>query len=273
MFTRREQLIHAIATGVNHRPVLKRGAHAFLRSAGAAWVHYCSRNLVRVTNIEVLDALTPNHGVVIASNHRSYADMYLLSSVLLPRCGWIERTYFPVRSEFVYDRILGLFVNALVAGMAMYPPVYRQPVRRALNRNSVTFLVNELGRPGTLVGMHPEGRRGTAADPYTLLPAQPGLGEIVHRARPIVLPVFINGVPRDLFAGLRANFSRNPGPETMITITFGEPMTFEEHRHAPVSARTSLRIAAAIRAEIERLGALDRERRSSASAKASAGQA
>ncbi len=266
MFTRTEQLIGAIARGVNHRPVLKRCSHAFLRRVGAAWVHYCSRNLLRVFNVEALTALEPDRGVIIASNHRSYADMYLLSSVLLPRCGWIERMYFPVRSEYIYDHIGGLLANALIAGMAMYPPVYRQPSRRALNRDTVAFLVNELGRRGTVVGMHPEGRRSTSADPYTLLPAQPGLGEIVHRARPLVIPAFIAGVPDDLLAGVRANFRNGSGsgsaPPT-ITITFGDPLTFDEYRDTPTSARTSLRIAEAIRTKIEQLGALDRERRTS----------
>lgn len=260
-FTPTEQLIHAVARGVNERRLLKRWSHAFLRTGGAAWVRFCSRKLLRITNGEVLDTLAPNCGVVIASNHRSYADMYLLASALLPRCGWIERMYFPVRSEYIYERIGGLLLNALVAGMAMYPPVYRQPARRALNRDSVAFLVNELGRRGTLVGMHPEGRRSTTADPYTLLPAQPGLGEVVHRAQAIVIPAFIAGVPGKLRAALRANFSRDSTPGT-ITITFGEPLTFDRYRDAPAGARTSLRIAGAIRSEIERLGALDRELRS-----------
>jgi 1-acyl-sn-glycerol-3-phosphate acyltransferase len=260
MFTRTERLIHGVARSVNHRPMLKRWSHAFLRNVGAAWVHYCSRNLVDITNVDAVGALIPDRGVVIASNHRSYADMYLLSSVLLPRCAWIERMYFPVRTEYIYDRIGGLCVNALVAGMAMYPPVFRQPKRRALNRDTVTFLVNELHRPGTLVGMHPEGRRGTAADPYALLPAQPGIGEIAHRAQPIVIPAFIAGVPTEIVRGLRANFSRGKEPER-ITITFGAPLRFDEHRDTPPAARTSLRIAEEIRAAIERLGALDRKRR------------
>jgi 1-acyl-sn-glycerol-3-phosphate acyltransferase len=263
MLTPTEQLIGAVARTVNHRPVLKRCSQLFLRSVGAAWVHFCSRHLLRVENVDSLAAIEPDRGVIIASNHRSYADMYLLSSVLLPRCRWIERTYFPVRSEFIYDHLGGLFANALIAGMAMYPPVYRQPARRALNRDTVTFLVDELGRRGTLVGMHPEGRRSTSGDPYTLLPAQPGLGEIVHRARPLVIPAFINGVPDDLLGGVRANFrGRGASNQKTITITFGEPRTFDEYLDAPSSARTSLRIAAAIRASIEQLGAIDRARRS-----------
>jgi 1-acyl-sn-glycerol-3-phosphate acyltransferase len=257
LFTTREQLIHSVAHSVNHRPLLKRWSHFFLRTAGAAWVRYCSRNLVRIVHPDVLETLAPARGVIVASNHRSYADMYLLASVLLPRCGWIERMYFPVRSEFIYDRIAGLAVNALVAGMAMYPPVYRQPSRRPMNRDSVSFLVDALRDAGTLVGMHPEGRRSKSADPYTLLPAQPGLGEIVHRAQPIVIPVFIAGVPADLGAALRANFRRGQ-TSTSITITFGAPMAFDEFRDAPPGARTSLLIAEKIRSEITRLGALQR---------------
>lgn len=259
MFTTTEQLIHAVVRGVNHRPVLKRASHALLRTAGATWVRACSRNLLVLRNDEVLDQLSAERGVIVAANHRSYADMYLLSSVLLPRCRWIERAYFPVRSEFIYDHVVGLTVNALVAGMAMYPPVYRQPARRALNRESLRFLVDELARPGTLVGMHPEGRRSKTPDPYMLLPAQPGLGEIVHRAQPIVLPVFIAGVP-DLVAGLRQNFSRDARPGT-ISISFGEPMRFDAYRDVPAGARASLRIAEEIRAEIQRLAARERERR------------
>jgi 1-acyl-sn-glycerol-3-phosphate acyltransferase len=260
MFTLTERLTHAIAGGVNRRPLLKRWSHAFLRTGGAAWVRYCSRHLLQITNAGMLDTLEPDRGVIIASNHRSLADMYLLSSVLLPRCRWIERMYFPVRSEFIYDSITGMLMNGLVAGMAMYPPIYRQPKRRALNRDALTFIVDQLSLKGTLIGMHPEGRRSKTADPYTLLPAQPGLGEIVHRAQPIVIPAFINGIPRDLLAGLRANFTRGSDPAT-ITITFGAPMTFEAYRDQPFSARTSLQIAETIRAEITRLGVLDRDLR------------
>jgi 1-acyl-sn-glycerol-3-phosphate acyltransferase len=261
MLTSRERLIHSVAHEVNRRPALKRTSHAFLRTIGATWVHLCSRNILRVTNAEALASLDPDRGVVLTSNHRSYFDMYLLSSVLLRRCGWIDRMYFPVRSEYFYDRWGGLLVNALVAGYAMYPPVYRDAARRPLNRETLTFVVNELRRRGTVVGMHPEGRRNTTADPYTLLPAQPGIGEIVHRARPIVVPAFIGGMPSDLLAGLRANFSRAASP-IAITITFGAPIALDAYLDAPAGSRTSLRIAQAIRAEIERLGAIDRTMRS-----------
>jgi 1-acyl-sn-glycerol-3-phosphate acyltransferase len=110
-----------------------------------------------------------------------------------------------------------------------------------------------------MVGLHPEGRRNLTEDPYTLLPAQPGLGEIVHRARPLVLPVFILGLSNDLLAQARGNFNRSGPP---ITITFGDPVNLDAYLDATPGPRQSLRIAQAIRSDIEALGAVDRQVRS-----------
>jgi 1-acyl-sn-glycerol-3-phosphate acyltransferase len=255
-FTTTERLIHAISRQVNTHPALKRASHAYLRSAGATGVHFGTRHLLHITNAEVLDRLRPDRGVIVASNHRSLCDMYVVSSVLLRRGDWIKRLYFPVRTENIYDRWGGLLLNALLSGVSMYPPIYRDAARRTLNRDAVAFVVDELRRPGTVVGLHPEGRRSFADDPYTLLPAQPGLGEIVQRARPLVLPVFILGLSTDLVKQVRATLNRTAAP---ITITFGAPMNLDAYLDAAPAPRNSLRIAQAIRAEIEALGAVDRQ--------------
>ena len=57
----------------------------------------------------------------------------------------------------------------------------------------------------------------------------------------------------------RANFNRTGAP---ITITFGAPLKLDEYLDAPPGPRQSLRIAQAIRTEIEALGAVDRQVRS-----------
>jgi 1-acyl-sn-glycerol-3-phosphate acyltransferase len=259
IFTPTERLILAAARGVNHHPRIKRWSHTFLRTVGASWVHVATRRLLHVTNAEALTTIDHDRGVVFASNHRNYGDMFLLASVLLRRCRWVERMYFPVRHDYFYERLGGLALNGVLTGMAMYPPLYRRPSRRSLNRGTLAFLAEELRRPGTVVGLHPEGRRNTTPDTYTLLPAQPGLGEIVHRARPLVVPAFIAGMPESPMALLRANARRAPGPP--ITMTLGAPMDLSAFDAAPAGARTSLRIAQAIRDEIERLGVADRERR------------
>src|SRR5258708_2258398 len=103
-FTMTERLIRGIARQANVRPALKRASAAYLRAVGANLVHYCARHRLRVTNPEVLDTLDPHRGLIVASNHRSLYDMYVLSSVLLRRCDWIARLYFPVRTEHIYER-------------------------------------------------------------------------------------------------------------------------------------------------------------------------
>jgi 1-acyl-sn-glycerol-3-phosphate acyltransferase len=253
-----ERVIWGATQAVNEKPTLKRLSHAFLRTGGAAWVYYCTRNLVRLTGENAIASLHPDRGVVLASNHRSFFDMYVISSVLLRRCSWIERMYFPVRSAYFYDRLDGLVVNAVMSGLAMYPPIFRDPRRRHLNRHTIDFLASELRRSGTIVGLHPEGRRGTTDDPYTLLPAHPGIGEMVHRSRPLVLPVFILGLSNQLGRQVRGNFNGQGPP---VTITFGAPMDLDEQLALPARARTYLAIAECIRAEITALGALDRHAR------------
>ena len=251
-------MIWGATRSVNERPTLKRLSHAFLRTGGAAWVYYCTRNLVHLTGEAAITSLHPDRGVVLASNHRSFFDMYVITSVLLRRCRWIERMYFPVRSAYFYDRLDGLVVNAIMSGLAMYPPVFRDPRRRHLNRHTIDFLAAELQRPGTIVGLHPEGRRGTTDDPYTLLPAHPGIGEIVHRARPLVVPVFILGLSNNLPQQVRGNFNGQGPP---VTITFGSPIDLDEQLALPARARSYLAIADRIRDEITALGQLDREAR------------
>jgi 1-acyl-sn-glycerol-3-phosphate acyltransferase len=151
-----EALIHTMVRRVNTSPALKWMAHTYLRSAGMTGIHYATRHLLTVTNGGVLGALPSDRGVLVASNHRSFFDMFVISSVLLRRCSWIQRLYFPVRSEYFYDRIDGFLVNMFVCGMSMYPPVYRDPARRSQNRDMVSFVAGELQRPGTVVGQHPE---------------------------------------------------------------------------------------------------------------------
>ncbi len=259
--TRVERLIWSATRSVNERPALKRLSHAFLRTGGAAWVYYCTRHLLHLSGEAALASLDPDRGVIVAANHRSFFDMYVISSVLLRRCRWIERMYFPVRSDYFYDRLDGLLVNAVMSGLAMYPPIFRDARRRHLNRHTVAFLAAELQRRGTIVGLHPEGRRGTGGDPYELLPAHPGIGEVVHRARPLVLPVFILGLSNNLGHQVRGNFNRRGAP---ITITFGAPLDLEEYTTRPGRARTYLAIAERIRQAITALGARDRAARATA---------
>ena len=73
------------------------------RLFGANWVHYAVRNLLELHGAERFPKLAKNDSFILASNHRSFFDMYALTSQLIKRMGVSQRLLFPVRSKFFYD--------------------------------------------------------------------------------------------------------------------------------------------------------------------------
>ncbi len=256
--TRFERFAFEIADTVNRKPLLKTAAHGFLKTVGASWVHVCTKNLMHVRGLEHLTSLDPDRGVVVVANHRSFFDLYVMASVLLRSTKWVEGMYFPVRGDYFYERPDGIFVNMIMSAWAMYPPVLRRKEARAFNEFTVDAVTELLKRRGTVVGMHPEGTRNKTDDPYTLLPAQPGIGAMVHRARPIVLPVFVLGLGNDLPKQVKGNFDRTGDP---ITLTFGKPVDIDRYLSEPPRIRTYKWIADELRSELMELGRGEREYR------------
>ena len=76
-----EKVAFAIADRVNRWPVLKGPAQAYLRTFGKSWVYHCTKHLLHVYGREKLADLAPDRGVMLASNHRSFFDLYVISSV------------------------------------------------------------------------------------------------------------------------------------------------------------------------------------------------
>ena len=77
------------------------------------------------------------------------------------------------------------------------PAHLSRPKRAALNLASLDEVAALLRRGGFFVGLHPEGTRKKDDDPYTFLPAQSGVGRVIHKARVPVVPVFVNGLGND----------------------------------------------------------------------------
>ena len=146
------------------------------RHLGAQWITIVTKNLLNVHGLERLPELDPDKSYICASNHRSFFDLYVVTAYLVRR-GMPHRLVFPVRSDFFYDHPLGLFVNGVMSFLAMYPPIFRDRPRAALNLVGLDELAWMLQRGGTFLGIHPEGTRKKDDDPYTLLPAQPGVGQ------------------------------------------------------------------------------------------------
>jgi 1-acyl-sn-glycerol-3-phosphate acyltransferase len=155
--------------------------------------------------------------------------MYIIMLGLVEHgASWLERTYFPVRSNFFYEHPLGLAVNMMIGGGCMYPPIFRDSSKAALNKDAVDRVVGFLGRPGTVVGLHPEGTRGKGPDPYQLLPAQPGVGQIVLQAKPIVVPVFINGLPNNFKSGVLDTYRPGARRDNPIIIVAGNELDYSQ---------------------------------------------
>lgn len=137
----------------------------------------------------------------------------------------------------------------------MSPPVLREPHRRGFNQLSTRVLVDLWRERGALVGIHPEGWRNPASDPYALLPAQPGIGPMVHEARPLVLPVFLRGLTNDFLGQSWQSMTRRG---ERLSIMFGEPVEFGPAVAGGPRLRTYKRITDDELAAIGALGARER---------------
>lgn len=222
------------------------------RQLGARWITALAGPLLDIHGLEQVAATSRERPLVLAANHRSFFDLYLVMAVLYRRLpGW-RSTCFPVRGRYFYQRPGGVLLNLLIANWAMYPPLFRTPGKRRFDQ----WALGELAAicrdgQGRLIGYHPEGTRNQDLDPYTFLPPQPGIGRLMLEASPPVLPVFIGGLPNGVGEILRR---RRHGGEP-IRLWFGPPVGYTVSPDADPRA-----LAATVMEAIARLGALDRAR-------------
>ena len=227
--SRFERLAVKVAREMNERPLGKALQTAWLRGVSYGWVRPAIGRRVLVEGLADLFELHPEKGVLFTSNHRSFFDQYvILLSVFGARVPWFERLYFPVRANFFYENPLGMFVNYFVAGGAMYPPIFRQKERRELNDQALDKMVELLGRPGNVLGMHPEGTRGKGDDPYTFLPAQPGVGKVALLGKPMVVPAFIHGLGNNVVEDIKWNFGSEARKSHAVVTVFGPPVDYSD---------------------------------------------
>lgn len=258
--SRFEKTALAITRLVNETAAGKLLQTLFLKTVSQGWVAPSIKNLLHVDGEEHLHELRPDRGILLCANHRSFFDQYVIMSVMVQRTALVKKMYFPVRSNFFYETWSGVAVNALIGGMAMYPPIFRDPAKADLNRKALDQVIALLAEPGVIVGMHPEGTRGKGPDPYDLLPAQPGVGQVIMKAQPIVLPVFVNGLGNDIVRQVTSNFRGGGKNGTPIFVCFGPPLDLSDllaGRPRPAQyKRVADRVMAAIRGLGERERAL-----------------
>ena len=79
--------------------------------------------------------------LLLVANHRSFFDMYAVSTVLFRSTQLAQATFFPVRGRFFYQSPLGLLVNLIMGWWSMYPPFFATgdnpiPEKRAFDKFS-----------------------------------------------------------------------------------------------------------------------------------------
>ncbi len=225
------------------------------RTLGAGWIRLATYNLMQIHGGENLDCISPARPVLIVSNHRSFFDMYVISTALFRRTRWRKKLFFPVRSPFFYDSVGGMFVNLVMGWWSMYPPFFSHAGKRAFDNFTVRRL-SDLCRTGAghIIGFHPEGKRNLTSDPYTLLRAQPGIGKIIKDAAPQVVPVFVAGLGNNLWQQVKGNWT---GGEK-IRIHFGQPLDLSAYMGKRDSARTYKEITDFVMEAIREIGERDR---------------
>src|SRR6266576_2134803 len=232
---------------------------------GAGWIHLSTYNLMQVFGLENIEVISRDRPILLVANHRSFFDMYVVSTTLFRHTSWRKQLFFPVRGRFFYDSILGLFVNLIMGWWSMYPPFFasgENPIleKRAFDKYSFRLLT-ELCRtgPGNAIGFHPEGTRNKGADPYSYLPAQPGIGKLIKDAAPQVIPVFVAGLGNNLTKQVLGNWT---GGEK-IRIHFGPQLDLTDYLSRKDQARTYLEISKFAMSKIAELGEQDRQLNSS----------
>jgi 1-acyl-sn-glycerol-3-phosphate acyltransferase len=230
------------------------------RVLGAGWIHVSTYNLMRVEGLEHVEAAERSRPLLLVANHRSFFDMYVVSTVLFRRTRWRKQLFFPVRGRFFYDTWGGLLVNFVMGWWSMFPPFFAggdnpKTEQREFDKFSMRLLASLCREgAGNVVGFHPEGTRNKNSDPYSYLRAQPGVGKLIKDARPQVVPVFIAGLSNDLKRQVLGNWR---GGEK-IRVHFGPALDLSEFYERRDSARTYMEIAGFVMSKIAELGEQDR---------------
>ena len=109
-----------------------------------------------------------------------------------------------------------------MGGLCYVSSIFRDPNKKDFNKFSTARIVHELKQGGTTIGFHPEGKRNTNPDPYSLLPAKPGIGFVVQECpNTHVVPVFIVGMSNNYFKEVLLNW-REPHKHPIV-VYYGPP--------------------------------------------------
>ena len=165
--------------------------------------------LLNRTRLHGKDRLPPEGtGFFLLSNHISMLDGQMITTVTLPRTYW-----FPSKAAFYRTNLQGLGYTVLTGFKSF-------PVRRGeKDLRAIDHVQNILGR-GESVLLFPEGTRSRDGSLGT---GKVGVGRIVHDAKPVVVPCYLEGLDEMLKRGKAL-----PGIGCPGHIAFGDPIPMDD---------------------------------------------
>jgi len=236
----------AVSRGSGSQHPLMTHVHSAVHPSGPRWYHgiwhliglsvwdllfrVCSR--VTVIGREHIP-LRGATNILICCNHISAIDPFLIGSVAMPRFSsvWWRA---PAKEELFVHPVMRTLLNSWGAF----------PVRRGQRDfASMEHMMRLLD--SSVIVIFPEGRWSKTS---TLLPGRPGVGRIIHTAKPTVIPVAIVGtdliVPRD---------HALPRIGRRATIAFGPPIDLSRFYTQPDTLELSQQIVDTVMAHISDL--------------------
>ncbi len=229
------------------------------RKIGSLWIKIATYNLMNVFGIKNVQNSDISRPLLLVANHRSFFDMYVVSSVIFRQTTRPIKLFFPVRAKFFYSSPIGWIVNLLMGWWSMYPPFFREDKeanKREFDKYSLKRLVQICSEgEAHVIGFHPEGKRNLDPNPYSFAKAQPGVGKVAMEAKPQVIPVFITGLGNDLPKQILGNWT---GGEK-VRVWFGKPVDLSEFYEQRNSVRTHKKIADHLMSKIGELGVEDKK--------------
>ena len=140
----------------------------------------------------------PPSGAILASNHTAFSDVLVISAAAKRQVRYMAK-----------KELFATPLAPLIKALGAYP-VDRGGSDVGSIRRTISLVEN-----GELVGIFPQGHRYGRVDPRTT-EIKPGVGMIAYHTKAPVVPVFISN--KRMKTGI---LHRN-------TVTFGEPLSFDE---------------------------------------------
>ena len=182
---------------------LKRGVISNASVRAAAWSFYLLARLFLRLEVRGIENVPPDGGCIVAPNHASYIDGFLMAGVLRNRLPMLFAVGFR-----------GLFQGRLMSRAARWGHIMRIDADSGLSESLQVF--SYILREGAALCIFPEGGRSVDG---RILPFKKGVGILARELNVAMIPTYIEGTLDVLPRGAWIPRLKK------VTVTFGRPLT------------------------------------------------